>query len=591
MISKRFPRGLYAPEALESRIAPATFIVTTLADSGAGSLRQAVLDANLALTADTIVFRGVAAAGGEIPLTTGEIAITDSVKIIGPGAGKVIIDAGDLSRIFNIDAGAAPLKTVSISGLSMVEGNAGAGAGGAIFSAETLVLSNVVVSGSRTSGEGGGISVDTEGKFILKASIVSGNSSTFQGGGIEVDANAGIQIIGSTIFGNSGGIGGGIDAEIDSGGTGDILIEKTSIVGNTGTGEGGGATLDNDRTVNGKVVGKVTIRSSLISGNSSAAEGGGLYLDDGVNLIDRTTISNNTANFRGGGVGTDFIESLTVKNSKIINNRTTDGSGSGGGGILIEGGSTFTKIATILSSVIYGNVSASDGGGIFSDNAPLVIKSSTLTGNVASDDGGGLFARNGDSVIVSSAVFTDNRAGNSGTTSLGGGIAITDSVVLTVASSLFSGNKSTEHGGAIHADGSGAITFKSTRFIGNSTGGNGGAFFLSTSGVTALSSVTVIQNFAGAAGGGADFGGTGAKNVFGSLFRDNIATGGGGGIQHSAGILTLNRTTSVMYNAAFVEAGGIHNLFGIAANLVLNGSKVVSNTAPVDPQIQGGFTP
>ena len=33
-------------EVLEARIAPATFIVTTTADAGAGSLRQAILDSN-----------------------------------------------------------------------------------------------------------------------------------------------------------------------------------------------------------------------------------------------------------------------------------------------------------------------------------------------------------------------------------------------------------------------------------------------------------------------------------------------------------------------------------------------------------------
>jgi predicted outer membrane repeat protein len=169
-----------------------------------------------ALGADTILFRGAAAAGGESLLTTGEIPITDSVKIIGPGAGKVIIDANDASRIFNIDDGTATVKVVSISGLSMVEGNSGAGSGGAIFSAETLALSDVVVSGSTTTSDGGGISVQTEGKFVLKAGIVSGNSSGSVGGGIDVGANAGIQIFGSTIFGNRAPYGGGIFAEIHS---------------------------------------------------------------------------------------------------------------------------------------------------------------------------------------------------------------------------------------------------------------------------------------------------------------------------------------------------------------------------------------
>lgn len=43
-------------EPLESRIAPATFTVTTFADAGAGSLRQAILDANATTDADIVAF-------------------------------------------------------------------------------------------------------------------------------------------------------------------------------------------------------------------------------------------------------------------------------------------------------------------------------------------------------------------------------------------------------------------------------------------------------------------------------------------------------------------------------------------------------
>jgi hypothetical protein len=43
-------------EALEGRLLLATFPVLNTADSGAGSLRQAILDANTAPGADTITF-------------------------------------------------------------------------------------------------------------------------------------------------------------------------------------------------------------------------------------------------------------------------------------------------------------------------------------------------------------------------------------------------------------------------------------------------------------------------------------------------------------------------------------------------------
>jgi hypothetical protein len=50
-------------ELLEERTLPTTFTVSNLNDSGAGSLRQAIIDANTAAGADTIVFNTVALTG------------------------------------------------------------------------------------------------------------------------------------------------------------------------------------------------------------------------------------------------------------------------------------------------------------------------------------------------------------------------------------------------------------------------------------------------------------------------------------------------------------------------------------------------
>jgi hypothetical protein len=57
-------------ERLEDRTVPSTFMVHNLADSGLGSLRQAVLDANANPGADLIRFAS-AARDGTITLTSG----------------------------------------------------------------------------------------------------------------------------------------------------------------------------------------------------------------------------------------------------------------------------------------------------------------------------------------------------------------------------------------------------------------------------------------------------------------------------------------------------------------------------------------
>ena len=56
MRSNNLPKSRLLLERLEGRDAPAVFTVTTTADGGAGSLRQAILDANAAPGADTIAF-------------------------------------------------------------------------------------------------------------------------------------------------------------------------------------------------------------------------------------------------------------------------------------------------------------------------------------------------------------------------------------------------------------------------------------------------------------------------------------------------------------------------------------------------------
>ncbi|HEY7116326.1 MAG TPA: hypothetical protein VH475_07065, partial [Tepidisphaeraceae bacterium] len=53
------PEPMVLLEPLEERLTPAVFTVGNILDSGAGSLRQAILDANALQGADTIVFDAV----------------------------------------------------------------------------------------------------------------------------------------------------------------------------------------------------------------------------------------------------------------------------------------------------------------------------------------------------------------------------------------------------------------------------------------------------------------------------------------------------------------------------------------------------
>src|SRR5690242_11154240 len=76
----------------------ADFTVTNLNDAGAGSLRQAILDANAAPGSDRVLFQS--GLSGTIALTTGQLSITDSVQVLGAGPGQLTVSGNGASRIF-----------------------------------------------------------------------------------------------------------------------------------------------------------------------------------------------------------------------------------------------------------------------------------------------------------------------------------------------------------------------------------------------------------------------------------------------------------------------------------------------------------
>jgi hypothetical protein len=90
-------------EVLEGRTLPSTFTALNFLDSGPGSLRQAVLDANAHPGADLIRF-APAARDGTIALTGGELSITDDLTIDGPGVQRLTVSGNDASRVFSVSA-------------------------------------------------------------------------------------------------------------------------------------------------------------------------------------------------------------------------------------------------------------------------------------------------------------------------------------------------------------------------------------------------------------------------------------------------------------------------------------------------------
>src|SRR6266511_4130860 len=199
----------------------ATITVTSTADSGMGSLRQALADAN---DGDTINFD--AAVSGTITLTSGELLVNDSITISGPDADLLAVNGNAASRVFHISSG----KTVTISGLTITNGSASGGtypnnSGGGIFNDHAaLTVNNCALSGNAT--------------LTINNSTLSGNSANQYGGGIYNDGtltgSATLTINNSTLSGNSAiDVGGGIYNSGTTCCSATLTINNSTLSGNS----------------------------------------------------------------------------------------------------------------------------------------------------------------------------------------------------------------------------------------------------------------------------------------------------------------------------------------------------------------------
>ena len=242
----------------------ATFTVSNLNDSGAGSLRQALLDANANPGADMVTFQSTLS--GQITLAS-ELPITDPVQVLGPGANRLTISGNSTTRILNVNTKPNSFP-VMISGLGLKDGSI-AGDGGAILNKyAALTLDQVVISQSRATANstGGGIA-NEDGSLTVRSSTITGNSA--RGGG-------------------------GIYSIHDRPDT--VRIENSTITGNTATYVGGGLDFNQAIGYNSRV----EVRNSTISGNrvtnyASYGGGGGVFTSAGVIVFVSTIVADNSA--------------------------------------------------------------------------------------------------------------------------------------------------------------------------------------------------------------------------------------------------------------------------------------------------------
>jgi hypothetical protein len=411
----RFPPRL---EELERRDLPSTLTVLNNADSGPGSLRAEIAAAN---SGDRIVF-DPRLNGQTITLTSGELAISQNLSILGPGADQLTVSGNRAGRVFDLTGSG---RAVKIAGLTIADGLATQG-GGIDNGADNLTLSDVklandqAVGGAGSDAQGGGVFNGAAATLRATDSVfandvarggdgLSGGAGNGFGGGL---FNQGIATLTGTLFSANEAIGGG------SPGAG-------------GNGFGGGIMNDTAGGVGGTL--------TVLGGNFLGNQGFGGW---------HGTLANPLVQVESAGNGAAILNqaALVVRDSNFIDNHVTGGAGlsgvaggNGGAGAIKSGSEDEDPPASAsLSDCLFldnGSTGGAGGdhaagaqgscGAFLADHGVDVLSGCRFIDNVSTGGAGGIGAnggpgragalrvgpRDGDvSVLATDCYFAGNKA-------------------------------------------------------------------------------------------------------------------------------------------------------------------------------------
>jgi hypothetical protein len=259
-----------------------TITVTSQADSGIGSLREAIEEA---VDGDIIRFDLESPSSITLleTLTVGKSLTLDG----GEKRYFITINGGERTRVFSISEGA----TVTFKGIS--------------------------ITGGRANGSSGG-GIDNKGNLTLIRSFVAGNTANGDGGGIYNHSSAALTVVESNFYCNV------VQSEQDGRGgaiynQGTLKVESSLFTCNEVFGErsAGGAIYNS-------ASGTLSVARSFVAGNVTPhGDGGGIYNAGTIAAIANSTIENNVAGVEGRGGGIYNSGSITALLSDTFSRNTS----------------------------------------------------------------------------------------------------------------------------------------------------------------------------------------------------------------------------------------------------------------------------
>jgi hypothetical protein len=506
--------------------AQAALTVANQNDSGAGSLRQALIEAP---PGETIVVPA-----GTYTLTSDPLEIVKSVTIAGHGAGDTTIRAGFPMGVVEITG---PLDA-TISGVTIRDGNiagtvslgAGIQSVKANLTLRDAVLTNNIVNANGGAGVSGGVALGgaiyaVEGSLSLINCTATGNVATSVGGS---GKNGGLAL-GGAIYSGEG------PANVANTTLNGNLVDARGGQGPASPSQNGGVALGGGIDVSegslsfsgGEASGNTVLATGGSGDNGGLALGGGVYVVDGSGTFANAKFNGNLLDARGGqgpsdpnqnggvalGGGIDAAEgSFSFSGGEASGNTVLASAGSGDNGGVALGGGIMTEgpVATISNSTVSGNAIDARGG-----QAPA---DPTQFGGVAL--GGGLYLTQEAPASPSSitgSTFAGNSADASAGPGAGGGVvegggiqAAAENAPLSIANSTIASNVARHkavstgvaQGGGLWSNAAApdSLTLTSVTIAGNSLDSSGSA--VAEGGNLFWTEATTIRNSIVAGGAG-----------------------------------------------------------------------------------------
>lgn len=359
----------------------ANISVTNTNESGAGSLRQAILDVT---AGDTITFE---VSGTITPLSV--MAIAKNVVIDGSNQ-NIIIQGGAANNTFTVSASTVKIKNLTFDG-----------------GAKTLVIA---ANGSTLIAE--------------SCTFKNVNSTADNGGALRIQ---GIATISNCRFENNkagGGYGGGAICIYNAA---NVQIDKCSFIGNSAT--------NNTTALGGAIVARgtvataceVQISNSTFTNNTSALMGGAIgssiqsssSYTSNITAVNCTFVNNSAP---AGGAGATYISVAGSANIKVINSlatNNTNGTAYDDFNNTIKAGGGGTTM-TVLNSCIYFANTQSNATLPLTSNCTVATDASSIYRTTTAN--GGFFTvnstNNGNHTIAE--LSTSSIAFNAGTGSVSG---------------------------------------------------------------------------------------------------------------------------------------------------------------------------